>query len=240
MRRDGEDFVAHAAAAVGDRYAYVLGNSLPIPDPVSRFLPGCAWAHRRSSILQCSIGATMDVRGGACASCRRCRNSARSCVPPTRRAAAVSSCRSRRAPAAGSGTPPCCSSALPCQLRRPFACFSGCSCRIEPEWWAINNKDSAGQGFWDSTKSLVVFGRIRYLDLINRMDRPEVHETCWCFAYVLKEKRFVEDGPEEHNRCTQRQKPSRYLPPLLAISRQRRFQTVPKAHETLINAGDLL
>ena len=182
----------------------------------------------------------MDVRGGACASCRRCRNSARSCVPPTRRAAAVSSCRSRRAPAAGSGTPPVVPRLCPASCAALLLASPECSCRIEPEWWAINNKDSAGQGFWDSTKSLVVFGRIRYLDLINRMDRPEVHETCWCFAYVLKEKRFVEDGPEEHNRCTQRQKPSRYLPPLLAISRQRRFQTVPKAQETLINAGDLL
>ena len=74
--------------------------------------------------------------------------------------------------------------------------------RIEPEWWAINNKDSAGQGFWDSTISLVVFGRIRYLDLINRTDKPEIHQTCWCFTYVLKEMRFVEDGPEEYNRHT--------------------------------------
>jgi maltooligosyltrehalose trehalohydrolase len=40
MRRDGEDFVATAAARVGDRYAYVLDSSQPIPDPVSRFLPG--------------------------------------------------------------------------------------------------------------------------------------------------------------------------------------------------------
>jgi maltooligosyltrehalose trehalohydrolase len=39
MRRDGEDFVASAAAAAGDRYAYVLDGGLPIPDPVSRFLP---------------------------------------------------------------------------------------------------------------------------------------------------------------------------------------------------------
>ncbi len=39
MRRDGEDFVATAAAAAGDRYAYVLDGGPPIPDPVSRFLP---------------------------------------------------------------------------------------------------------------------------------------------------------------------------------------------------------
>jgi maltooligosyltrehalose trehalohydrolase len=40
MRRDGEDFVAvAAAAAAGDCYAYVLDGRPPIPDPVSRFLP---------------------------------------------------------------------------------------------------------------------------------------------------------------------------------------------------------
>jgi maltooligosyltrehalose trehalohydrolase len=39
MQRDGEDFVATAEAQVGDRYAYILDGSQPIPDPVSRFLP---------------------------------------------------------------------------------------------------------------------------------------------------------------------------------------------------------
>ena len=39
MRRDGEDFVATAQAAAGDRYAYVLDGGTPVPDPVSRFLP---------------------------------------------------------------------------------------------------------------------------------------------------------------------------------------------------------
>jgi len=39
MHREGEDFVVTAAAQVGDRYAYVLDGSPPIPDPVSRFLP---------------------------------------------------------------------------------------------------------------------------------------------------------------------------------------------------------
>ena len=39
MQRDGEDFVATALAAVGDRYAYVLDDGTPVPDPVSRFLP---------------------------------------------------------------------------------------------------------------------------------------------------------------------------------------------------------
>ena len=39
MRRDGEDFVATAPAADGDRYAYVFDDGLAVPDPVSRFLP---------------------------------------------------------------------------------------------------------------------------------------------------------------------------------------------------------
>ncbi len=39
MRREGEDFVASARARVGDRYAYVLDGGMPVPDPVSRFLP---------------------------------------------------------------------------------------------------------------------------------------------------------------------------------------------------------
>ena len=39
MRRDGKDFVATREARVGDRYAYILDGSQPIPDPVSRFLP---------------------------------------------------------------------------------------------------------------------------------------------------------------------------------------------------------
>jgi maltooligosyltrehalose trehalohydrolase len=39
MRREGEDFIATVLARVGDRYAYILDGSQPIPDPVSRFLP---------------------------------------------------------------------------------------------------------------------------------------------------------------------------------------------------------
>ena len=39
MHREGEDFVAIAPALVGDRYAYSLDGSQPVPDPVSRFLP---------------------------------------------------------------------------------------------------------------------------------------------------------------------------------------------------------
>ncbi len=39
MQRDGEDFVATALAAVGNRYAYVLDGGTPVPDPVSRCLP---------------------------------------------------------------------------------------------------------------------------------------------------------------------------------------------------------
>jgi maltooligosyltrehalose trehalohydrolase len=40
MRRDGDDFVTIATAAAGNRYAYLLDDGAPIPDPVSRFLPG--------------------------------------------------------------------------------------------------------------------------------------------------------------------------------------------------------
>lgn len=36
MRRDGEDFVADVAAAAGDRYAYVVDGSQPVPDPLAR------------------------------------------------------------------------------------------------------------------------------------------------------------------------------------------------------------
>jgi maltooligosyltrehalose trehalohydrolase len=39
MRREGEDFVATAAARAGDRYAYLVDGSQPIPDPLSRLLP---------------------------------------------------------------------------------------------------------------------------------------------------------------------------------------------------------
>jgi maltooligosyltrehalose trehalohydrolase len=39
MNRLGEDFVVSARAAAGDRYAYILDGSQPIPDPVSRSLP---------------------------------------------------------------------------------------------------------------------------------------------------------------------------------------------------------
>jgi maltooligosyltrehalose trehalohydrolase len=39
MRREGEYFVTTAAAHPGDRYAYRVGSSKPVPDPVSRFLP---------------------------------------------------------------------------------------------------------------------------------------------------------------------------------------------------------
>lgn len=49
MRRDGEDFTAIAAAAAGDRYAYVLDDGPSIPDPVSRFLP--EGVHGRSEIV---------------------------------------------------------------------------------------------------------------------------------------------------------------------------------------------
>ena len=39
MERDGEDFVATAEAAPGDRYSYAFSDGLAVPDPVSRFLP---------------------------------------------------------------------------------------------------------------------------------------------------------------------------------------------------------
>lgn len=39
MQREGDDFVASAAAAAGDRYWYVLDDELAVPDPVSRLLP---------------------------------------------------------------------------------------------------------------------------------------------------------------------------------------------------------
>jgi maltooligosyltrehalose trehalohydrolase len=39
MHRDGEDFTATAEARAGDRYAYLIDGSKPVPDPVSRFLP---------------------------------------------------------------------------------------------------------------------------------------------------------------------------------------------------------
>ena len=39
MRRNGEDFIAVAAATAGDRYAYLVDNATPVPDPVSRLLP---------------------------------------------------------------------------------------------------------------------------------------------------------------------------------------------------------
>ncbi len=39
MQRDGEDFVATADASAGDRYAYIVDGSPPVPDPVSRHLP---------------------------------------------------------------------------------------------------------------------------------------------------------------------------------------------------------
>ncbi len=39
MCRDGQDFVATAEAKAGDRYAYIVDGSNPVPDPVSRYLP---------------------------------------------------------------------------------------------------------------------------------------------------------------------------------------------------------
>ena len=39
MQRDGEDFVVTAQASAGDRYAYIVDGSQPLPDPVSRHLP---------------------------------------------------------------------------------------------------------------------------------------------------------------------------------------------------------
>ncbi len=39
MHREGGDFVAIAEARAGDRYAYLIDGSKPVPDPVSRFLP---------------------------------------------------------------------------------------------------------------------------------------------------------------------------------------------------------
>ena len=59
MRRDGEDFIATAAAAAGDRYAYVLDGGPPIPDPVSRFLP--EGVHGPSEILDPSAFQWTDV-----------------------------------------------------------------------------------------------------------------------------------------------------------------------------------
>jgi maltooligosyltrehalose trehalohydrolase len=39
MRREGQDRIATAPAAAGDRYVYVVDDDPAIPDPVSRFLP---------------------------------------------------------------------------------------------------------------------------------------------------------------------------------------------------------
>src|ERR1700757_2160359 len=39
MQRDGQDFVATAAAPAGSRYRYILDDGLAVPDPVSRLLP---------------------------------------------------------------------------------------------------------------------------------------------------------------------------------------------------------
>jgi maltooligosyltrehalose trehalohydrolase len=39
MEREGEDFIASAAAGAGDRYLCVFDDGLAVPDPVSRFLP---------------------------------------------------------------------------------------------------------------------------------------------------------------------------------------------------------
>ncbi len=39
VTRDGQDFIATAEAAAGDRYSYVPDGGTPLPDPVSRFLP---------------------------------------------------------------------------------------------------------------------------------------------------------------------------------------------------------
>ncbi len=39
MQRANEDFVATAEALPGDRYAYIVDGSQPVPDPVSRHLP---------------------------------------------------------------------------------------------------------------------------------------------------------------------------------------------------------
>ena len=58
MRRDGEDFVATAEARVGDRYAYILDGSQPIPDPVSRFLP--EGVHGPTEIVDPSLYAWSD------------------------------------------------------------------------------------------------------------------------------------------------------------------------------------
>ena len=60
MRRDGEDFVATAEARVGDRYAYILDGSQPIPDPVSRFLP--EGVHGPTEIVDPTLYAWSDER----------------------------------------------------------------------------------------------------------------------------------------------------------------------------------
>ena len=59
MRRDGEEFVATAEARPGDRYAYILDGSQPIPDPVSRFLP--EGVHGPTEIVDPSLYAWADL-----------------------------------------------------------------------------------------------------------------------------------------------------------------------------------
>ena len=58
MQRNGEDFVATAEAHVGDRYAYILDGSQPIPDPVSRFLP--EGVHGPTEIIDPALYAWFD------------------------------------------------------------------------------------------------------------------------------------------------------------------------------------
>ena len=71
---------------------------------------------------------------------------------------------------------------------------------IEPEWGA-RNQGVAGEVF-DSSKVLCVYGRVGYFDLVGKTDKPVFRETRWCYVYAIKEKRFVQGGPDEYHRHT--------------------------------------
>ena len=63
-----------------------------------------------------------------------------------------------------------------------------------------HNPNRAG----DTPEFFVWYGRITYEDVFRTQGATpqEIHETRWCYAWVVGEKRFVQFGPEGYNRNT--------------------------------------
>ena len=100
-------------------------HSRGVPRPVIDVGSGSGWTHPRGPV---AASKCFPVRADGSAASRPSHSSVRSCARPTRRAAAVNSCCTRPAPAAGSHTPLVAPPVCPPSSAAPSVSSPECNC----------------------------------------------------------------------------------------------------------------